>query len=79
VRPPRALGYAVRMAGRAAPPPEREDVHDQVVGWRRHVLMDAGYPAPVADALAKGSADLHVAVDLLQRGCSPELAERILN
>jgi hypothetical protein len=66
------------MAGRAAPPPEREDVHDQVVGWRRHVLTEAGYPPAVADAIATSSADLHFAVDLLQRGCSPELAERIL-
>jgi hypothetical protein len=66
------------MAGRAAPPPEREDVQQQVVSWRLHVLVEAGYPLPVAEAIAKGSADLHVAVDLLGRGCSPELAERIL-
>ena len=38
---------------------------------------DALNPA-IAEAIAKGGADLHVAVELLGRGCTPELAERIL-
>jgi hypothetical protein len=66
------------MAGRAAPPPEREDVQHQVVAWRIHVLVMAGYPVGIAEAIANGNADLHFAVDLLSRGCTPELAERIL-
>jgi len=66
------------MAGRAAPPPEREDVQQQVVSWRMQQLVDAGYPQRIAEAIARSNADLHLACDMLTRGCSPELAERIL-
>jgi hypothetical protein len=67
------------MAGRTASPNEREDVQQQVVAWRLHVLVDAGYPLRNAEAIARGDADLHFAVELLARGCTPELAERILS
>jgi hypothetical protein len=66
------------MAGRAAPPPEREDVQQQVVSWRMQQLVDAGYPQRIAEAIARSNADLHLACDMLKSGCSPELAERIL-
>jgi hypothetical protein len=66
------------MAGRAAPTPEREDVANQVVTWRTQVLVDAGCPQEIAEAIARGNADLHRAVDMLGAGCPPELAERIL-
>jgi hypothetical protein len=51
---------------------------DRVEGWRREVLIDAGYPAELAAELACSSADLHAAVDLLRRGCSPHTAAAIL-
>jgi hypothetical protein len=66
------------MAGRTAPTPEREDIASQVVAWRRDVLLEAGCPAAVAEAIARGNADLHRAVEMLSNGCPPELAERIL-
>jgi hypothetical protein len=46
--------------------------------WRLHVLLEAGYPLPLAEKLAHSSADLHQAVDLLQAGCGVELAAEIL-
>jgi hypothetical protein len=45
---------------------------------RLHVLLEAGYPLPLAEKLAHSSADLHQAVDLLHAGCGAELAAEIL-
>jgi hypothetical protein len=43
------------------------------------VLIEAGYPLPLAERLAGSEADLHEAVDLVaRRGCAPELAASIL-
>jgi hypothetical protein len=50
----------------------------KVVGWRLHVLMEAGYPLPLAERLAASEADLHGAVEMLQSGCTPETAAEIL-
>jgi hypothetical protein len=50
----------------------------QVEAWRLHVLLQAGYPLRVAERLAKSGADLHQAVDMLGRGCTPHVAARIL-
>jgi hypothetical protein len=50
----------------------------KVEGWRRDVLIAAGYPPEVAAELACTDADLHLAVDLLRRGCSPHTAAAIL-
>ena len=47
--------------------------------WRSSELERAGYPADIAAELASRSdIDLHSAAELLQRGCSPELAASIL-
>jgi hypothetical protein len=51
---------------------------DKVAGWRLHVLMEAGYPLPLAERLAHSEADLHRAVELLRRGCEPKTAAEIL-
>ena len=51
---------------------------DKVAGWRLHVLMEAGYPLPLAERLAQSDADLHSAVELLRRGCKPKTAAEIL-
>jgi hypothetical protein len=51
---------------------------DKVAGWRLHVLMEAGYPLPLAERLAQSDADLHSAVELLRRGCEPKTAAEIL-
>lgn len=50
----------------------------RVEGWRFEVLLQAGYPPALADAVARSRADLHLAADLLRRGCDPQLAARIL-
>ncbi len=50
----------------------------KVESWRLHVLIEAGYPLPLAEKLAHSSADLHQAVELLKQGCTPELAAEIL-
>jgi hypothetical protein len=50
----------------------------KVESWRLHVLMEAGYPLPLAERLAGSGADLHEAVALLDRGCAPATAAEIL-
>ena len=50
----------------------------KVESWRLHVLMEAGYPLPLAERLAGSEADLHTAVELVGQGCAPETAVEIL-
>ncbi len=50
----------------------------KVEGWRLHVLIEAGYPLPLAERLAASEADLHGCVDLLRQGCTPVTAAEIL-
>ncbi len=50
-----------------------------VVAWRREQLALSGFPLDEASRLAGDRRfDLHALVDLVDRGCSPELAVRIL-
>jgi len=42
------------------------------------VLIEAGYPLPLAEKLADSEADLHRAVELVTSGCGHETAARIL-
>ena len=51
---------------------------DKVAGWRLHVLIEAGYPLPLAEKLAQSDADLHTAVELVRKGCEPLTAAEIL-
>ncbi len=54
-------------------------VAPDVVDWRRHVLGEAGFPDRLAAELAAdGGVDLHDLLKLVDRGCPPELAARIL-
>ena len=50
----------------------------KVESWRLHVLIEAGYPLELAERLAGSEADLHHAVELVEKGCSPETAAAIL-
>jgi hypothetical protein len=51
----------------------------QIELWRAEELERAGYSHRAAGRLAaRPDIDLHQAVRLLERGCSPELALRIL-
>jgi hypothetical protein len=47
--------------------------------WRRKQLLRTGFPAPLARALARdGRYDLHALIELVEHGCEPALAVRIL-
>jgi hypothetical protein len=50
----------------------------EVLVWRQAQLVESGFPAPLAQALAAdGRYDLHALIELVERGCAPELAARI--
>lgn len=76
-RPPgrRQLGMTTQHDLRAAhlvgPPVD-------VTEWRRSRLIDAGFPAVLAATLADTRVDVHALLQLVDRGCPPELAARIL-
>lgn len=47
--------------------------------WRAQELERAGFPEDMASELAmRTDVDLHAAIDLIRRGCAPELAAQIL-
>jgi hypothetical protein len=51
----------------------------KVESWRLHVLMESGYPLPLAEKIAAAlDADLHEAVELVSNGCDPRVAAEIL-
>jgi hypothetical protein len=54
------------------------DERVKVESWRLHILIEAGYPLPLAEKLAHSEADLHMAVELVHAGCQAELAAEIL-
>ena len=50
-----------------------------VVAWRRRRLERAGFAREVADALAADRrTDVHALLELVDRGCPPAVAARIL-
>ena len=50
-----------------------------VTSWRRDRLVEAGFALPVASRLAHDRRyDLHALIELVERGCPPEIALRIL-
>lgn len=56
-----------------------ESERRSIVAWRRERLSGAGVPLPLAAALARDArVDLHALIDLVERGCPPELAARIV-
>jgi hypothetical protein len=58
----------------------RDEQGERVVeSWRRDQLLSAGFPLPSARRLGRDHRyDLHALLDLVERGCPPGLAERIL-
>ena len=55
------------------------DAELQVREWRRSRLLAAGFEDALARRLAgDGGIDLHAVLVLVDRGCPPELAARIL-
>jgi hypothetical protein len=58
---------------------EPENEAERIAAWRLEELRRAGYtPRAAAKLAASSEVDLHVAVDLLKRGCDAKLALRIL-
>jgi hypothetical protein len=59
--------------------PPRRRVEPDVMVWRRHVLRQAGFGEDLARHLAEdGGVDLHDLLKLVDQGCPPDLAARIL-
>jgi hypothetical protein len=57
----------------------RERKSHEVVRWRREQLLASGFPLPLAVRLAKDARyDLHALIELVERGCPPHLAARIV-
>jgi hypothetical protein len=51
----------------------------QVSDWRREQLLQAGFPERLATRLAHDQRfDLHRLIELVEHGCRPDLAVRIL-
>ncbi|GAB3878494.1 hypothetical protein [Terrabacter terrigena] len=50
-----------------------------VVEWRVCRLREVGFPVALAEALARQRVDLHALLQLVDAGCPPELAARILS
>jgi hypothetical protein len=52
---------------------------ERVERWRADELMRAGFdPSSAVELAARFDIDLHAATELVDRGCSPELALQIL-
>ncbi len=52
---------------------------ETVVRWRRAQLLQAGLPRSLAARVARDERyDLHDLIQLVEHGCSPDLAVRIL-
>jgi hypothetical protein len=57
----------------------QECERDEAFVWRRSQLARSGFPEPVAARVAHdGRYDLHELIELVDSGCPPELALRIL-
>ena len=54
------------MAETIETPVWREDEQSKVESWRLHVLIEAGFPLPLAERLAASEADLHACVQLVR-------------
>ena len=67
------------MADRSANPERAVRPADDVAAWRRARLLRAGFDDQAAGALSlELDVDLHALLELVDRGCPPELAARIM-
>lgn len=52
---------------------------DEVARWRQNQLAVSGFSSALAAEIANDSRyDLHALIELVERGCRPDLAVRIL-
>jgi hypothetical protein len=57
---------------------QEREVHE-VVRWRCEQLAETGFSSPLAAEVASDARyDLHALIELVERGCPPELAVRIM-
>jgi hypothetical protein len=57
----------------------RRRAADEVVEWRREQLVGSGFAPSLAKTIAGDpSYDLHALIELIERGCHPAVAVRIL-
>jgi hypothetical protein len=57
---------------------ENERCTAEVVRWRRDQLTGVSFNLPVAERLARDERwDIHALIELVERGCPPDLAARI--
>ena len=51
----------------------------EILSWRRRQLVQTGFSGALAERVADDPAyDLHALIELVERGCPPALAVRIL-
>ena len=56
-----------------------QDPRSSRAKWRARLLIEAGFPAEDSERLAReDQVDLHALLGLVDRGCPPNLAVRIL-
>ena len=68
---------SVRIGGK--PPQNPAGGHARWADWRAQRLRCAGFRADIADRLAgDDELDLHELLELVDRGCPPDLAAQIL-
>lgn len=68
IRPTTALGRCLCEHGQV-----------DVRTWRLCWLLEVGFDRELAEFLAGSGVDLHALLELVDRGCPPELAARILS
>jgi NTE family protein len=71
-------GYAEAMRFLASAPREEVPAATDVTEWRQERLTRAGFDPTLAAELATTKIDLHELLSLLDRGCPPDLAARIV-
>jgi hypothetical protein len=73
------VGRVVQIEMSTADLAYTETEEQRIESWRMEALERAGYDRRASAILAcRKDVDLHQAISLLQNGCSPELALRIL-
>jgi hypothetical protein len=56
-----------------------EGASGEFVCWRREQLVASGFPLPLAARVAGDARyDLHALIELVERGCRPDLAVQIV-
>lgn len=66
------------MTRQKSRPFRERDAAAEVREWRRRRLLDVGFPRELAEAVSVDARyDLHALLQLVDRGCPPDLAVRI--